>query len=117
MVKYSEERQSRIFQALSDATRREILRRIASRDLTVSEIGEPFDISAPAISKHLRVLEKAELITRVKDGKMRRFKLNTEPLEQAKDAISELAAYWTRRLDALDALLTSNPKNKKNEEE
>ena len=111
MVKFSEEQRSRVFQALSDATRREMLSRIAKEDLTVAEIGEPFDISAPAISKHLRVLENAELITRVKDGKMRRFKLNTSPLEEAKSVISELAAYWNRRLDALDEYLKSKPKN------
>ena len=112
MVNYSEEQQSRIFQALSDPTRREILRRIASDDLTATEIGEPFEISAPAVSKHLRVLENAMLIIRVKDGKRRRFKLNTEPLEEAKSVISELAAYWSRRLDALDEYLKSNPKPK-----
>ena len=116
MVNCSEEQQSRIFQALSDSTRREMLRRIASRNLTVSEIGEPFEISAPAISKHLRVLETAELITRVKDGKMRRFKLNTKPLEDAKSIISELAAYWNSRLDALDEYLKKPNKQKKENE-
>jgi len=112
MVNYSEEQQSRVFQALSDSTRREMLRRISSKNLSVAEIGEPFEISAPAISKHLRVLENAELITRIKDGKMRRFKLNTEPLEEAKSVISELASFWNARLDALDDYLKSNPKTK-----
>ena len=93
-----------------------MLRRIASDNLTATEIGEPFEISAPAVSKHLRVLENAELITRVKDGKRRRFKLNTEPLEEAKSVISELAAYWNRRLDALDEYLKSNPKPKNRNE-
>jgi len=116
MVNCSEEQRSRIFQALSDSTRREMLSRIAKANLTVAEIGEPFAMSAPAISKHLRVLENAFLITRVKDGKMRRFKLNTDPLEEAKNVISELAAYWNRRLDTLDEYLKSNPENKKKNE-
>lgn len=110
MVKYSSESQTRVFQALSDPTRREMLRLIASRDLTVAEIGAPFPVSAPAISKHLKVLEKAELITRLRDGKKRRFKLNTQPLFEARETISELASFWSRRLDRLDQVLKSQPK-------
>lgn len=96
---------SHVFHALSDSTRREILTRIASGNMTVRELSEPFPISAPAISKHLKVLEKAELIERIKDGKQRRFRLNTKPLQDAKSVINELATFWTTRLDNLDELL------------
>lgn len=108
MVKYSEEQQNRVFKALSDPTRREMLRVISSRNASVAEIGEPFKMTAPAISKHLRVLEQAELITRIKDGQTRRFSLNTEPLEEAKRIIADLASYWNRRLDKLDKILKTN---------
>ncbi len=103
----AEEQQNRVFQALADPTRRQILKIIASRDVSVAEIGKPFDISAPAISKHLKVLENAELIERIKDGKRRRFRMNTAPLHEAKNAIAKLASYWSHRLDALNDFLNA----------
>lgn len=108
MVKDSPDAASRVFQALADPTRREILRRIARSDLTVAELSEPFPISAPAISKHLRVLESAALIRRIKDGRKRRFALNVEPLNSAQQTIAELSAYWLGRLADLDAFLTED---------
>lgn len=103
-----ESQRNRVFQALSDPTRREILARIAQQSLNVAELSEPFEISAPAISKHLKVLENSNLIVRIKDGKQRRFKLNTDPLQDAKEAIEQLAVFWTDRFDALDELLKKN---------
>ena len=105
-----EVQRNRVFQALSDPTRRQILARIAQQSLSVAELSEPFDISAPAISKHLKVLENSNLIERIKDGKQRRFKLNTEPLGDARAAIDQLAAFWNSRFDALDDLLKKRKK-------
>lgn len=108
-----ESRRSRVFQALSDPTRRQILARIAQQDLSVAELSEPFEISAPAISKHLRVLESSDLIERIKDGKQRRFKLNTDPLDDAKAVIDQLASFWNTRFDALDAYFKTRPQPSK----
>ncbi len=109
MTSLLESQRNRVFQALSDPTRRQILSRIAQRSLSVAELREPFAISAPAISKHLRVLEESQLIERIKDGKQRRFRLNTAPLEDARNAIDQLAAFWNARFDDLDNLLKNNP--------
>lgn len=100
-----ESHRSRVFHALADTTRRQILQRIAEQDRTVGELKEPFAISGPAISKHLRVLEEAQLIERQKDGRQHRFALKTAPLQDAQRAIEHLARFWTSRLDQLDAFL------------
>lgn len=105
MTQKIETQRNRVFQALADPTRRKILIRIAEQDRSVAELREPFAISAPAISKHLKVLEQAGLIKRLKDGKQRRFKLQTAPLNDARQIIERLAFFWTTRFDALDALL------------
>lgn len=113
MTPPNEDQQSRIFQALADTTRREILSLIARSNPSVSEIGVPFDISGPAISKHLKVLERAGLINRVKEGKQHRFQLNTQPLQEVKIVVDQLAIFWTNRLDNLDTFLTSESNSKK----
>lgn len=111
MVNLVEEQLSRTFQALADPTRRDILRRIATEDVTVAEIGEPYPISAPAVSKHLKSLENARLIRRIKDGKKRRFILDPAPLAQAQETMSCIAAFWLQRLGNLEEFLTNtNPK-------
>ena len=94
----NEEKLNRVFQALADPTRRKILSHIAQREATVGELAEPFSISAPAVSKHLKKLEGAELIERVKSGKIHRFRLNTQPLQSAEATINQLTAFWMRRL-------------------
>lgn len=101
----SQDQQSLVFHALSDLTRREILSRITQHDMSVAELSEPFSLSPAAISKHLKTLEKADLIERVKDGKQRRFKLNTTPLHEAKATIERLANFWTARLNNLESFL------------
>ncbi|MEM9158762.1 MAG: metalloregulator ArsR/SmtB family transcription factor [Verrucomicrobiota bacterium] len=98
----SEERVSRVFKALSDTTRRGILMDIARKDATAGELAEPYEISLPAVSKHLKVLEGADLVTRIREGKTHRFHLNEEPLKSATKVIEELSGYWNRRLKELD---------------
>lgn len=102
MVKLEDDRTSRVFRALSDPTRREILQVVANRDASAGELAAPFAISAPAISKHLKVLESADLVIRIRDGKSHRFYLNAKALQTAEDTIKRLTGYWNRRLENLD---------------
>jgi len=101
MVKYSDAQLDRIFHALADTTRRAILARLSQGEALVTELAEPFDMSLPAISKHLNVLEKAGLLQRHKDGRIRRCQLNAGPLENAADWIKFYRQFWETQLDSL----------------
>lgn len=101
MVKYSDSELDQVFHALSDTTRRAILARLANGDVQVSELAEPFEMSLPAISKHLTVLEKAGLLHRHKNGRIRRCELNAGPLENASAWITFYRQFWETRLDSL----------------
>ena len=101
MVKYSDSELNKVFHALSDTTRRAILARLADGDQVVTELAEPFEMSLPAISKHISVLEKAGLLHRHKDGRIRRCQLNAGPLENAADWIKYYRQFWEARLDSL----------------
>jgi DNA-binding transcriptional ArsR family regulator len=94
-----------VFGALSDPTRRSIVRRLADGEATVLELAEPFPISLPAISRHLQVLERAGLITRGRDGQRRPCRLRTEPLVEIAAWAEHTHAAWEARLDRLDAHL------------
>ena len=117
MVKYSEidsrAQLDAVFHALSDSTRRAILARLANGDAVVTELAEPFEMSLPAISKHLNVLEKAGLLQRHKDGRIRRCELNAGPLETASDWISFYKQFWNSQLDSLAKYLEKNKKKSK----
>ncbi len=91
--------------ALADPTRRAIITRLNSGDATVSEIAQPFDMSMPGISKHLKVLEKAGLISRSKQAQWRRCHLNPQPLKQLSDWVEEYRQHWEERFDRLDNYL------------
>ena len=95
----------RVFQALSDTTRRSILSRIAMAELSISEIATPYDLSFAAISKHLKVLEQARLIARRKSGSFQMISLNPEALKSAGQWLRFYQHFWTTRLDALKDLL------------
>jgi DNA-binding transcriptional ArsR family regulator len=95
----------RVFSALADPVRRQILVRVAKSSCTVSELAKPFAISAPAISRHLKVLERARMLQRVKTGKFHRFRVNTGPLDQAQKLLQQLTEFWNRRLDHLEEFL------------
>lgn len=94
-----------IFGALADPTRREILSRLADGDATVTELAEPFAISLPAISRHLKVLEQAGLISRSRSGQWRSSTLEAAPLKQAADWMERYRRFWDARFDRLDAHL------------
>jgi DNA-binding transcriptional ArsR family regulator len=98
------------FSALADPTRRAILVSLAEEDRTVSELAEPFDMSLPAISKHLSVLERAGLITRERDGRVRRCHLEREPLAGALEWIAAYGRFWEESFDSLERLLAEQSK-------
>ena len=93
---------STTFAALGDPTRLAILERLAEGDATVKELAEPFDVSMPAISRHLKVLERAGLITRGRDAQSRPSSLRVEPLDEATAWMQTRRELWEGRLDRLD---------------
>ncbi|WP_327085141.1 metalloregulator ArsR/SmtB family transcription factor [Nonomuraea sp. NBC_01738] len=93
------------FAALADPTRRAILARLRQGDATVTELAAPFAMSQPAISKHLKVLERAGLVTRGRDAQRRPCRLRPEPLRRAKDWLEDYRAYWQESYGRLDDLL------------
>lgn len=106
MVNYSPDTLNDIFSALGDPTRRAILERLASDgDLNVTTLAEPFDMSLPAVSKHLRVLERAGLLVQEKNGRIRRCHLNAEPLKAADAWIAQYRHFWESQFDSLASYL------------
>lgn len=91
----------RTFAALSDPTRRAILARLATGEVSVGELAEPFEMSLPAVSKHVKVLEDAGLLRRTRDGRVHRLRLDPAPMQEAADWIDRYRAFWEGRLDAL----------------
>jgi DNA-binding transcriptional ArsR family regulator len=94
-----------VFRALADPTRRRMLRSLASGERTVSELAEPFRMSLPAVSKHVRALEDAGLVRRTVRGRTHYCRLNPKPLSTAHEWLSFYERFWNERLDALEALL------------
>lgn len=99
------DRLSTTFAALADPTRRAILARLASGQCSVTELAEPFAMSMPAVSKHLRVLERAGLIVRGREAQWRPCQLNAAPLEEVAVWAERYRDIWERRLDRLDTYL------------
>ncbi|MCG8477787.1 MAG: metalloregulator ArsR/SmtB family transcription factor [Spirochaetales bacterium] len=93
------------FQALADPTRRAILARLSSGEASVMEIAAPFSLSLPGISKHLKVLERAGLITRTREAQWRPCRLRIEPLRQASGWIEQYRRFWEESFDRLDEYL------------
>lgn len=94
-----------VFGALADPTRRAILARLAQGEASVGELAAPFEMSQPAVSKHLKILETAGLITRGVDKQRRPARLNAQPMAEAVTWLGEFRAYWTGSFDQLDTLL------------
>ncbi|TGL32524.1 ArsR family transcriptional regulator [Leptospira koniambonensis] len=93
------------FAALSDPTRRAILARLANGEVSVMDLAKPFSMSQPAISKHLKVLERAGLISRIKDAQKRLRKLEAKPLEEATEWLENYRKFWEGRFNQLDSLI------------
>jgi DNA-binding transcriptional ArsR family regulator len=101
------------FAALADPTRRAILARLAQGEDSVNERAEPFDMSQPAISKHLRVLERAGLISRSRDAQRRPCRLEAKPLAEADEWLERYREFWEASFDRLDSLLQEMKAQKK----
>ncbi len=101
------------FAALADPTRRAILARLATGEASVSELAEPFDMSQPAISKHLKVLERAGLVSIGQDAQRRPRKLEAQPLAQATEWLERYRALWEGNFQRLDSLLEALQPGKK----
>ncbi len=105
MVNYTEETLNSTFAALADPTRRAILKRLSFGDSSVTALAEPFDVSLPAISKQLRVLERAGLLTQEKDGRVRRCRLEALPMKEAVEWIAQYQRFWENQLESLARFL------------
>ncbi|HEY7270677.1 MAG TPA: metalloregulator ArsR/SmtB family transcription factor [Dehalococcoidia bacterium] len=101
------ERLNAVFAALADPTRRQILARLTSGDATVGELASPFDMSQPAVSKHLKVLEQAGLISRSRRATARLSHLEATPLREAARWLVGYRQFWEESFDALDELLAA----------
>lgn len=101
----SSARLDRVFRALAHPVRREILGRIGARERTITELAEPFDMTLEAVSQHVRVLERARLLRRKRDGRMHRCRLDPAPLRDAGAVLAKLAGFWDLQLRSLDRWL------------
>lgn len=101
----TEQQLSTVFSALADPTRRAILARLTEGDANVAELAAPFNVSQPAISRHLKVLERAGLISRMRRATARLSHLEAEPLREATGWLARYQEFWDERFDRLDTLL------------
>ena len=109
----SPDRLSAIFAALADPTRRAILAGLVSGPVTVNQLAEPFKMTLPAVSKHLKVLERAGLITRGREAQWRPCRLEAAPLKEVADWAEDYRRLWDESFDRLDAYLKEMQKNEK----
>ena len=116
MVMYTQTSQQldATFAALADPTRRAILARLAQGDASVNELATPFDMSQPAISKHLRVLERAGLISRSRDAQRRPCRLEAKPLAEADQWLQRYRQFWEANFGRLDSLLEEMQSKQRN---
>jgi DNA-binding transcriptional ArsR family regulator len=110
MVKYENETLDAVFSALSDPTRRAMLERLSRGACSVTELARPFEISLPAVSKHLAVLESAGLVLRERDGRVHTMHLQSKPMKDAAAWLDRYHKFWTERFDALEKFLTQTKK-------
>lgn len=93
------------FTALANPTRRKMLSLLKSKEYSVKDLAEPFDMTMPAISKHIKVLERAGLITKTRDAQIKRSKLEIGPLKDVADWLDEYREFWNQSFDRLDAYI------------
>jgi DNA-binding transcriptional ArsR family regulator len=113
MVKCSSHQLDRTFAALADPTRRLILQHLSAGDRCVTDLAKPYSMSLPAVSKHLRVLEKAGLVRRRRNGRVHRLQLEAEPMKEAARWIEEYRRFWEASLDRLGEYLKELQKQEK----
>jgi len=102
-----------VFQAIADPTRREIINLLAHQSLNLNAVAEKFDISRPAISKHIKILTECGLVTIKKQGRERYCEAKLEKLNQVSDWVEQYRKFWTEKLNALEEYLKELQKNKK----
>jgi len=117
MVEHQSRSLDLVFHALSDPTRREILKMLTQRRFTIGELADPFRMSLAAVSKHIKVLEAAGLLTRTRDGRIHRCAMNAAPLKGAQDVIRFYQDFWEDRFKALDRYLQETIKETPNKGE
>jgi DNA-binding transcriptional ArsR family regulator len=113
MVEHRADRLDHVFHALSDPTRRQMLRRLSKGEHSVGELAEPFQMSLAAASKHIKTLERAGLIRRSVDGRTHRCRLEAKPLARAHAWLEFYSSYWNTRLDALEAMFEARDKEER----
>jgi DNA-binding transcriptional ArsR family regulator len=109
MVNYNQRQLDLAFGALAHPIRRGILARLAAGEATVAELAQPFEVSAPAITRHMKVLEEAGLLSRKKLGREHRCRLEEKRLKEAQAWIEQYRKFWNEKLDALELYLKENP--------
>lgn len=102
MVNQNNDQLNLIFHALADPTRREMVQLISSKECTVSELAEPFDMSLAAVSKHIKVLEKAQLLEKTKKGRQQTCRLNADSLSLATEWLHFYERFWNNQFDVLE---------------
>jgi DNA-binding transcriptional ArsR family regulator len=109
MVNYNPHHLDLAFGALAHPIRRGIIARLSAGEATIAELARPFKVSAPAISKHMRILEEAGLLSRKKHGREHRCRLEQNRMKEAADWLERHRKFWNDRLDALERYLKENP--------
>ena len=109
----SESQLSLVLQAISDETRRALLARLIHGPAMITQLAEPFEMSLPAVSKHLRVLERAHLVKRSVEGRVHTFSVTPEPLQTLEQWLSHYRFFWAGNLDRLEAFAKTRAKRKK----
>ncbi|MBK0419918.1 winged helix-turn-helix transcriptional regulator [Leucobacter sp. CSA1] len=105
----SDERVNRIFRALADATRRDIVRRTLDAEASISELARDYDMSFAAVQKHVAVLEAADLVARIPRGRERIIRGNPDTIRRTRELLGHFEQIWRARIDRLDALLAEEP--------
>ncbi len=108
MVEYNDESLDKTFAALADPTRRAIMFQLSAGECTVSELAEPFDMSMAAVSKHIHILAKADLIIQRKEGRIRKCRLQSDTLKSATQWMDYYKQFWSGALDSLEQYLGAN---------
>jgi len=118
MVKHYSEQLDRTFFALSDPTRRAIIGNLAAKGpCSVLELAEPFKMSLPAISKHLKLLENANLVTRKRKGRVHYLRLCAEPMSEANSWLAAYSRFWQTQLNSFERYITSRPLGEKQDDD
>ena len=111
--KHTDKHLNLIFSALSDPTRREMVKRLAAREQSIAELASPFDMTKSAVTKHIKILESAGLLKRTISGRVHHCQIQAAPLKEATDWMSFYQTFWDKKLDALDAFLNTTKKDDK----